>query len=151
VRRYRSLSPFGLVVFASLTALCPLACGSEQTTVSSPPLSFSGPAAETVASASGQLTIGVRWSPAVPVKGSDAAELTLLDGAGNPVDGLTLTVVPWMPAHGHGTSIEPVTTLSGPGVEIATPVYLFMSGEWQLRMTITGAMNDSAIATVEIP
>jgi hypothetical protein len=34
---------------------------------------------------------------------------------------------------------------------VASPLYLFMSGEWQLRMTITGAIDDSAVATVDIP
>lgn len=119
--------------------------------MTTPSLTFDGPSAQTVTSASGQLTIDVRWSPSVPVRGSDAAQLTFLDAGGNPMDGLDLSIVPWMPAHGHGTAVQPVTTTTAPGVQVATPLYLFMSGEWQLRMTITGAMDDAAIATVEIP
>jgi hypothetical protein len=141
----------GVALAAGWTALCLAACGSEQPTISSPPLDFSGPSAQTVTSSSGQLTIGVRWSPDVPVRGSDAAELTFLDAAGNPLDGLTVSIVPWMPAHGHGTSIQPLMTSPSPGVQVASPLYLFMSGEWQLRMTITGAIDDSAVATVDIP
>lgn len=139
------------MTIAIAAALSLTACGSNQTAVSSPPLSFSGPASDTVASTTGALSIGIRWSPDVPVKGSDAAELTFLDASGNPVDGLTVTIVPWMPAHGHGTSIQPIMMTESPGVQIATPLYLFMSGEWQLRMMITGAIDDSAVATVEIP
>jgi hypothetical protein len=138
-----------IVVLAGLSLA---ACGSADTTaMSSPPLSFSGPPAQTVTATSGQLTVDVRWSPQVPVEGIDAAELTFRDSAGNPVDGLTVSVVPWMPAHGHGTSVNPETMSTGPGTQVATPVYLFMSGEWQLRMTISGTTDDSAVATVEIP
>jgi hypothetical protein len=137
-----------LATFASIGLA---ACGTDESTPASPPLSFSGPPAQTVTTESGQLTIDVRWSPAVPVVGIDAAELTVRDTAGNLVDGLTVSAVPWMPAHAHGTSVNPVTTSTEAGVHIATPVYLFMSGSWQLRMTIAGATDDSAIATVEIP
>jgi hypothetical protein len=56
-----------------------------------------------------------------------------------------------MPAHGHGTSVQPSTTSTGPGVLVAAPVFLFMSGEWQLRMTISGTLQDSAVADVQIP
>lgn len=144
-------SAFGIAVLAGLVAFSVAACGSEQPAMTTPSLNFSGSSAQTVTSASGQLTIAVRWSPSVPLRGSDAAELTFLDVAGNPVDGLDVSIVPWMPAHGHGTSVQPGIMPTAPGVQVATPLYLFMSGEWQLRMTITGAMDDTAIATVEIP
>jgi YtkA-like protein len=129
------------------------ACGdAEQMATTSPPLDFSGPPAQSVTTSSGQLTIDLRWSPLVPAKGIDAAELTFHDGAGNLVDGLTVTAVPWMPAHGHGTSVNPVMMSTGPGVQVATPVYFYMSGEWQLRVTIAGTTeDDTAVATVEIP
>ena len=115
------------------------------------PVSFSGPPFETVTSASGALRIGVRWSPAPPVKGDDAVELTFTDGAGNPVDGVDADVVPWMPAHGHGTSVKPTATPTAPGVLVARPVYLYMSGTWQLRLTLSGGADDTAIATAQIP
>jgi hypothetical protein len=107
------------------------------------------PPADTVATISGKLTVTIRWHPVTPIKGSDAAELTILDSSGMPVDGLSIAVVPWMPAHGHGT-VAPVITETAPGTFVANPVYLYMSGEWQLRMTFTGAFDDAAIATVEI-
>ena len=132
-------------------ALAPLgACGSTSAP-ESPPLDFSGPPAQTVPSASGAVNVAIRWSPTTPVKGYDAAELTFSDSAGNPVDGLTVSVVPWMPAHCHGTSIQPVLMPSGPGVQIASPLYLFMSGQWQLLTTISGPVDDTATPTVEIP
>lgn len=142
---------FGIATLATVAAVLIAACGSELTSSSTESLDFSGPPAQTLSSTTGQLTIDIRWSPNVPLRGSNAAELRFLDASGNPVDGLDLSIVPWMPAHAHGTAVQPVITSSAPGVQIATPLYLFMSGEWQLRMTITGAMDDTAIATVEIP
>jgi len=116
-----------------------------------PALSFPATPFETVVSSMGLLHVDVRWSPAAPIKGDNAAQLTFSDPLGNAIDGLSVVVTPWMPAHGHGTSIQPATAPTGPGVLVATPVYLFMSGEWQLRMAITGTVNDSAVATVQIP
>ena len=116
-----------------------------------PVLSFPTTPFETVVSSKGLLHVDVRWSPVIPIKGADAVQLIFFDAFGNTVDGLSAAVVPWMPAHGHGTSIQPVTASTAPGVLVATPVYLFMSGEWQLRVTITGTLDDSAIATVQIP
>jgi len=55
-----------------------------------------------------------------------------------------------MPSHGHGTSVTPAIIDDGGGVFVANPLYLFMAGEWQLRMTFGGAVNDTATATVEI-
>lgn len=132
-----------------------VACGAATTADpgASPPLEFANAPPELVGSRSGGLQLTLRWSPAIPVKGNNAAELTIVDATTlASVDGLALSVVPWMPAHGHGTSAQPVVTAGeGPGVFVVTPLYLFMAGEWQLRMTLSGALTDAAIATVEIP
>jgi hypothetical protein len=137
------------LVYLGLTASL-AGCGATSIGPEAPP-SFVDAPLSTVTSSSGQLQIGLRWSPAPAVKGQDAVQLTFLDNQGLPVKGLAADVVPWMPAHGHGTSVQPTTTSTGPGVLVASPVYLFMSGEWQIRMTISGALEDSAIAVVQIP
>jgi hypothetical protein len=127
-------------------------CGPDQPAeepTAAPPV-FAQEPFQTVVSASGQLHVEVRWSPAVPARGADAVELTVMDATGVPVDGVAASVVPWMPAHGHGTSVRPVSTPGGPGVVVATPVYLYMPGEWQLRVTLSGAADDSAIVTAQI-
>jgi hypothetical protein len=131
-------------------AVCVAACGTAPPG-DARPSAFPAAPAETVTSSSGGLRIEVRWAPATPVRGQDAAQLTFLDESGSVVDGLGVDVVPWMPAHAHGTSIQPSATPVGPGVLVVSPVYLYMSGEWQLRMTISGMVDDSAIATVQIP
>ena len=140
-----------LSLFLPLAIGCGSAAGDGATVLSGPPtFAEAGPPAVTVATTSGQLDVAIRWSPASPVKGSDAVELTILDSSGAPVDGMSVAVVPWMPAHGHGT-VAPVITRTAPATFVANPVYLYMSGEWQLRMTFTGAFDDAAVATVEIP
>jgi len=127
-----------------------LGCGTESSGTM-PPLSFATDPDQTVASDSGALTIEVRFAPRPPVAGEDAAQLSFADATGAPASGLDLTVVPWMPAHGHGTSVTPTVTETAPGVFVATPLYLFMPGSWELRMTTTGSVDDTAKASFEIP
>lgn len=124
------------------------------------PLDFSGPPAEVVASQAGQVNLSIRWSWSPPVVGYDAGELTLTDPTGEPLKGLTVSVVPWMPAHGHGASVAPTVTEKDPdlypGVYLATPLDFYMSGTWQLLTTIvgtgaTGAIDDAAQPSVDIP
>lgn len=126
------------------------ACGTDPAPPSEPP-SFGVDPDETIASDSGQLTIAVRYAPDPPSVGTDAALLTFTDANGTTVSGLGLTVIPWMPAHGHGTSVNPTITETAPGQFLAMPLYLFMPGSWELRMTITGTVDDTAKATFEIP
>src|ERR1700749_1022172 len=149
-------------------ALVGLGC-SGQTAPSDPTLDFSGQPALTAASASGALNLAVWWPPPHPTVGYDATQLAITDSTGAPVSGLTLTIVPWMPAHGHGASVEPTVTESAPGTYVATPLDFFMSGTWQLRTTIVsgsdggagdagdaaaapaGAIDDSAQPTIDVP
>ena len=116
-----------------------------------PPLSFGADPDQMVTSDSGALTIAVRFAPDPPTAGEDAAQLVFTDATGAPVAGLDLSVVPWMPAHGHGTSVNPTITEATPGVFLASPLYLFMPGSWELRMTIGGTVDDTAKASFEIP
>jgi hypothetical protein len=126
-------------------------CSGEGTTPEAAVLEFPGAPALTVPSASGQLTVAVWWSPAQPTVGYDAAQLAITDAAGAPVSGLTLTIVPWMVAHGHGASVEPAVSETMPGVYVATPVDFYMAGNWELMTAIAGgAIDDSAQPTVEV-
>jgi hypothetical protein len=145
-------------------ALLVAACGGQTATPTAPVLEFPGAPALTLASGSGQLTVGVWWSPVQPTVGYDAAQLAITDPTGAPVTGLTLTIVPWMPAYGHGASVEPTVSETMPGVYVATPLDFFMAGNWELktamaRATAGGAsdagtverIDDSAQPTVEVP
>ncbi len=133
-----------------------LGCGST-TTPQSAPLTFEGAPAVTVASASGALSLAVWWSPAQPTVGYAAGQIAITDQAGAPVAGATLTVVPWMPAHGHGASVQATITETAPGVYTATPLDFYMSGAWVLRTRIqrTGdgesPLDDTAQPPIDIP
>ena len=128
---------------------------AQPATPTAPSLDFQGAPGVTVASASGQLTVGVWWSPAQPTVGYDAAQLAVTDATGAPLSGLTLTIVPWMPAHAHGASVEPAVSETSPGVYVATPLDFYMAGSWELRTAIAratdaGAIDDSAQPTVDV-
>jgi YtkA-like len=146
-------------------AIAAAGCSGQAAAPTAPALVFPGAPALTLASASGQLNIDLWWSPAQPSVGYDATQLAITDGTGAPVSGLTLTVVPFMPAHGHGASVEPTVSESAPGVYVATPLDFFMAGNWELMTAIArgagdggstdagagGAIDDSAEPTVDVP
>jgi hypothetical protein len=99
----------------------------------------------------GQLTISVRTSPQPPARGVSNVKLTLTDARGAPVDGVDVTVVPWMPAMGHGASVMPEVQAQGQGAYVLTNVDCFMPGQWELRATFSGKVNDRATLQLEIP
>lgn len=76
--------------------------------------------------------------PAPPVKGTNVLTLQVSDSAGAPVNGATLTVVPFMPDHGHGSAVAPVVTaLGADGKYTVDKLYLAMSGLWEIRVNVT--------------
>ncbi len=79
-------------------------------------------------------------SGGAPMRGENTLVLTIADAeTGAPASGLTVTMVPFMPAMGHGASITPTVTESPGGKYVATDVDLFMPGTWELRTTIASA------------
>jgi YtkA-like len=106
----------------------------------------------TTTSATGALLIDVTTSPQPPVQGMNVATLVVTDSATHaPVDGLSLAVVPWMPAMGHGTSLVPTVDAMGHGKYEVSNLSLFMAGEWELRLTITGTVTDTANPAFDVP
>ena len=78
-----------------------------------------------------------------PIRGNITVKLLIDDAVTHaPVDGLTLEIVPTMPAMGHGTSVVPQVTPQGAGVYIATDVTIFMAGQWNLDIGMTGTVTD---------
>jgi hypothetical protein len=91
-----------------------------------------------VNSTSGALHVALRTAPYPATLGPTAFELTVTDPSGAPVDGLTLDVTPWMPAHGHGSIPKPVATPTGFGRYTTTTTNISMVGKWILKIDITG-------------
>ncbi|HLK37046.1 MAG TPA: FixH family protein [Polyangiaceae bacterium] len=105
----------------------------------------------TVASASGALRVKLHMTPDPPTLDTNAAEITVTRTAdGTPVDGLTVTVMPWMPAMNHGSSNPPVMPAGDGKYEISS-VYLYMSGLWDLKTAFSGPITDHVVLPVQIP
>lgn len=108
-------------------------------------------------STAGQSTIVLLTSePGPPVKGSNDWTIEILDTSGAPESGLAITAKPFMPDHGHGTSVTPVITpVSGKaGTYLVSPLYLYMPGYWEVTFTwqpATGAEAGSAVFPICIP
>jgi hypothetical protein len=113
---------------------------------------FSGaPFMTGIKSTSGNLSLTIKSSPtSPPQRGNGSLEYLITDSSGNPVDGLTVSVLPWMVQMGHGSSITPCVMSEGNGVYVVNNVYLFMAGEWQLRTTVSGPTTDSFSPTVQV-
>jgi hypothetical protein len=78
--------------------------------------------------------------PAPPSKGENTWTVKIADGSGQPVSGATVAVTPFMPDHGHGSSIVPqVTPMGSDGTYQVSLLELFMPGIWQVTFTITPA------------
>ncbi len=142
--------------FAFAAALLLVAgCAAEESSPggsSTEPVTFPDEPYDTVTSAAGKVLLDVRTAPEQPpVRGVTTVELTLTDPADAPLDGLTLTAVPWMPDMGHGASVKPAVVALGGGRYEVDRVTMFMSGRWELRLQITGAVEDSAKVVFQIP
>ena len=81
--------------------------------------------------------------------GQTSFVLNFADDKG-PVHVDSVAVEPWMPAHGHGSSKTPVTTMKGHGVWLIEEVVYTMPGEWALNITakIDGA-EETFVLTVD--
>lgn len=84
--------------------------------------------------------------PAPPARGSDTWSVKVQDATGNAVSGVTLDVLPFMPKHGHGTSVKATITPQPDGSFSVTPLYFFMPGLWQVTFGVhTATQNDSVV------
>ena len=75
-------------------------------------------------------------TPAPPAKLTNAMTIQLLDASGKPVDGASLSVLPFMPDHGHGSAVKPAVTPKGGGVYDIANLYYPMPGLWRITVTI---------------
>jgi hypothetical protein len=104
----------------------------------------------TVTSDSGQLRVELTTS-SPPVVGTDQLEMSVTKVAdGTPLDGMTVTIIPFMPSMEHGTSVVPTVTALGEGKYRVTNLYLFMPGTWELQTSFSGPMSDHAEPTFEL-
>ena len=92
----------------------------------------------------------VSSNPAPPAKGTDTWALRVTDAAGQPLSGLSLSVVPFMPDHGHFSPVTPQVTPNGGGNYMVTNIYFFMPGVWKTTFT-SASPSDTAVFLFCIP
>ena len=136
-------------------ALARLGAGLALIACSDPPATaaqgFPATPYATLTSDSGELSVEVRTAPTQPpTRGTLSVELFVRSVAGVPQDGLTVSVIPWMPYMGHGTSVVPTVTAEGGGKYLVSNLSLFMPGTWELRTTFTGSTIGHLVPTFEI-
>jgi len=135
-------------------ALAGCSSGPDDTSTGTGPLTFVAQPLMTVTSGSGQLQIDVRTAPQQPPsRGVQAVQLVILDAKTlTPETGLSLAVLPWMPAMGHGASLTPRVQEGPPGTYVISNVDFFMAGTWEVRTNISGdATTDYAAPSFQIP
>ena len=80
--------------------------------------------------------------PAPPARGTDTWSLKITDAAGSAQSGLTVGVLPFMPDHGHGTSVNATVTTNADGTYTVAPLYFFMPGVWRITFWIGSNQAD---------
>jgi YtkA-like len=75
--------------------------------------------------------------PAPPSRGDNTWTVRVLDESSTALDDLEVTVDPFMPDHGHGSTIRcHVEPGEQPGTYVLSPVNLFMPGLWEVTIDI---------------
>jgi len=105
------------------------------------PRVFTYKAGMTIPSASGSLT---------PARGNDIWTMKVTDTSNQPQAALTMTVLPFMPDHGHGTSVDASITNNHDGTYTVSPLYFFMPGVWRVTFS-TATPKDSAVFFFCVP
>lgn len=148
-------TPWG--TFLSLTCsfcwMTTLACDPTPDSKTEPNAEFSStPLVASSISDAGHYVIDLFTAPEQPPSaGSVAVQLRITTTASSAVDeSLQVTLVPIMPAMGHGTSDVPTAEAKGAGRYVFPSVDLFMPGRWDLVTDIAGAQPDTITLAVDV-
>jgi hypothetical protein len=140
-----------LLAFTFLVAIAAAACSGDDDDTSSSggtPGPAAGCAADTrkdvytagMTKPAGQLQVKiVEANPGPMIKGMNAMNIEIVDANGQPVDGATVTVTPFMPDHGHGSARPVVVKPEGNGRYAVTEIWLSMAGLWTLTISVQPA------------
>ena len=94
----------------------------------------------------------VSIDPAPAIKGSNTWVVEIVDTAGAAVTGATVVAKPFMPDHGHGSSIVPTVTEMGGGKYTIDSLVLFMPGLWETTIAVsTPGAADRAVFSFCVP
>jgi hypothetical protein len=82
-------------------------------------------------------------NPSPPARGTDTWTIRITDAAGTAQPGLSVSVLPFMPDHGHGTSVNASVTANTDGTYKVDPLYFFMPGVWRITFAVPpNQLND---------
>lgn len=82
-----------------------------------------------------------------PDRGNNEFSLSVVDAAAMSVSTATISVKPWMPDHGHGSTPESFRLRSvGAGTYEVGPINFFMPGMWELTFRIDQSDGQRAVA-----
>jgi hypothetical protein len=81
--------------------------------------------------------------PTVIKKYANTWQVRLRDAAGTALPGASVKAVPFMPDHGHGTTVKVTVQDLGDGSYVLTPIYFFMAGYWEVTVTAVSADRQS--------
>jgi hypothetical protein len=143
----RLLGPLAIALLALPLAACTSGTGGAGGSTVATSLCDTDPRAMTYAVGLSQTVMDgtmkvsfVDAMPAPPAESLNEWTVQLTDGNGDPVSGATITVKPWMPDMGHGSSVTPqVTPMTTAGEYQVSLIDLFMPGIWTNTFTITTA------------
>lgn len=129
--------------------LCACSASQESSSNSDANVSFAATPFGDAASTSGAFNVTMYAAQSGLVQGLNTIEIAVTDAQGAPVDGLVLSLTPWMPAMGHGSSAIPQIVAKGSGEYVATDVALIMPGLWQLRTQLDA--QEQAVVSITLP
>jgi hypothetical protein len=135
-----------LVTFAAIPLLAVVACGGDEDgNGGGEPDAFSC-ALETRADEfvagmeklglGGARVVLVSSDPSPPARNDNTWTLQIQNEVGDPLEGATVDLVPFMPDHQHGTPIRAEITDMGGGAYEAAPVNLWMPGLWEVTVSV---------------
>jgi hypothetical protein len=126
---------FSLMVACDPTPATDLTCGASTDEYS---------AGMRRVSASGDVELELlAATPAPPDRGDNTWTFALYDVDGQPLEGATGSFGGWMSAHGHGSNPETVRfSDNGDGTYTTDVIDLYMSGVWDLTITLDGDTAD---------
>jgi hypothetical protein len=139
-------------VVPAMSLLAALGCSSPDAAEPDANAAFPADPMLTATSDAGRYLVEVRTAPnQPPERGVVAIDLRVLDATSQePVEGLHVESTPWMPAMGHGTSVQPSVTPKADGRYVLTHVDLFMPGAWEIRTTLSGETVDHVAPSFQI-
>jgi hypothetical protein len=142
---HRLLGALAITMMALPLAACGTASGGGTGGSTSTGLCDTDPRAMTYAAGLSQTVTGgimkvsfVDATPAPPALNENEWTVQVTGENGDPVTGATITMKPFMPDMGHGSSVTPqVTPMGTAGMYQITLIDLFMPGIWTNTFTLT--------------